>query len=91
MFWLVFRTESSPYVILQPASTLIHARLVASVNGATGEFQEGHQLDKKIVKKIPPALIGKPLSGSRRRSCWTGFRELTPGRASLVLLPYALP
>ena len=65
MFWLVFRTESSPYVILQPASTLIHARLVASVNGATGEFQEGHQLDKKIVKKIPPALIGKPLSGKQ--------------------------
>jgi hypothetical protein len=65
MYWLVFSTESGPYVILQPAYSLIHARLVASVNGATGEFQEGHRLDTKMAKKIPPALIGKPMSGKQ--------------------------
>jgi hypothetical protein len=30
-----------------------------------GSFQEGHQLDKKIVKKIPANLIGKRLSGKQ--------------------------
>jgi hypothetical protein len=38
------------------------ARLKAAIAGVEGEFQEGHELDAKIAKKVPKAQIGKPLN-----------------------------
>jgi hypothetical protein len=34
----------------------------ALLAGIEGEFQEGHELDAKMVRKVPKAMIGKSLS-----------------------------
>ena len=64
MFWLVFDTARGPCVILQPASSLIFARIAASTAHKLDPkgFQEGHQLDAKLLKKIPKGLVGKRLT-----------------------------
>jgi hypothetical protein len=63
VFWLVFDSPRGRCVILQPASSLIHARLVAAVKRTEpGEFIEGHQLERKHIRKIPKDMIGKCLS-----------------------------
>jgi hypothetical protein len=52
VFWLVFDSPRGRCVILQSASSLIHARLVAAVNNLDpGKFVEGHQLERKYVRK----------------------------------------
>ena len=33
--------------------------------GIAEEFQEGHELDTKMVKKVPKAMVGKALSRNR--------------------------
>jgi hypothetical protein len=67
VFWLVFNTPDGPCVILQPAASLIFARLAAGVKHGldADSFQEGHQLDAKTVKKIPKDMVGKCLSGTQ--------------------------
>jgi hypothetical protein len=63
VFWLVFDSPRGRCVVLQPAPSLIHARLVAAVkNIEPGEFVEGPQLERKHIRKIPKDLIGKCLS-----------------------------
>ena len=59
MFWLCFETPQGVCVVLQPGLYLLDARL-AGLN--PGEFQEGHQLDAKLIKRIPKDMIGKCLS-----------------------------
>jgi hypothetical protein len=47
---LFFKTSRGICVVLQPASSLAHARLVAATNNlAPGEFTEDDQLDKKLI------------------------------------------
>jgi hypothetical protein len=67
VFWLTFKTSNGVCVVLQPASSLIWARVhAATKNGLEpGSFIEGHQLDKKLIKKIPKDMIGKPLSSKQ--------------------------
>lgn len=66
VFWLVFDSPRGVCVVLQPGPSLIHARLVANLNGtADFTFTEGHQLDAKTVKKIPKDMIGKCLSSKQ--------------------------
>jgi hypothetical protein len=49
--------------MLQPAPSLIHARLVAALkNLEPGEFVEGHELERKHIRKIRKEMIGKCLS-----------------------------
>ena len=63
MFWLVYESDRGPCVILQPARSLIHARMVAGVNQLDpGRFVEGHELPKSYIRKIPKDKIGKCLS-----------------------------
>jgi hypothetical protein len=63
MFWLVYQTADGLCVILQPASSLTHARLVAGMKGMVdSEFSEGHALDPNLIKKLPTKLIGRRLS-----------------------------
>ena len=49
-------------MIVQPAGDLITARMRATLADVAGEFQEGHELDAKMAKKVPKAQIGKILS-----------------------------
>jgi hypothetical protein len=63
MFWLCFESAKGVCVVLQPAPSLVHAQLMASMAGlAPGKFREGHALDAKMVKRIPKNMIGKCLS-----------------------------
>ena len=62
LFWLVFKMDGDITVFIQPAGALGMARLKAALAGIEGEFQEGHELDAKMAKKVPKAQIGKPLT-----------------------------
>ena len=62
LFWLVFKKGGDITVFIQPAGALGMARLRAALAGIDGEFQEGHELDAKMAKKVPKAQVGKPLS-----------------------------
>lgn len=61
LFWLVFKNGNEAAVFIQPASNLITARMRAMLAGITGEFQEGHELDARMAKRVPKAQIGKIL------------------------------
>jgi hypothetical protein len=62
VFWLACDTPEGICVILQPASSLVHARLVAAMNHEPGTFSEGHELQKKHIRRIPKKMIGRCLS-----------------------------
>ena len=63
MFWLVYDTNRGPCVVLQPARSLIHARMLAGVAQLDlGQFVEGHELPKSYIGKLPKDKIGKLLS-----------------------------
>ena len=62
LFWLVFKSGNDRSVIIQPAGTIIVARMRALLAGIEGEFQEGHELDAKTAKKVPKRMIGRVLS-----------------------------
>jgi hypothetical protein len=49
MFWLVYETPEGRCVVLQSASSAIHARLVSSLSGLDdASLVEAHQLDEKV-------------------------------------------
>jgi len=62
VFWLAYDTPEGVCVILQPASSLIHAQLVAAMSHEPGIFREGHELPKKHIRRIPKNMIGRCLS-----------------------------
>ena len=62
LFWLVYRNDDDVGVNIQPARSLIYARMRAALAGMYGEFQGGHELDDKTAKKVPKNQIGKPLT-----------------------------
>ena len=48
LFWLVYRHNNQISVVIEPAHSLIYARLRAAIDGLDeGEFTEGHELDRK--------------------------------------------
>ncbi len=62
LFWLVFKQGNGVAVFIQPAGDLITARMRVALAGMDGEFQEGHELDAKIAKRMAKDQIGKILS-----------------------------
>jgi hypothetical protein len=62
MFWLTFETSGDIQVHIVQANHLALARIEAGIAGQKGEFQEGHQLGAKVVKRIPAKMIGRTLS-----------------------------
>jgi len=60
-FWLVYRHSNEVTVVIEPAPSLIHARLRASITGLDeGEFTEGHELPGKW--KVAKEMVGRRLS-----------------------------
>src|SRR5262245_52614396 len=52
LYWLCYRHNNSIFVVIEPAHSLIHARLRASLDGLDeGDFTEGHELDRKSVAR----------------------------------------
>ena len=63
LYWLCYHHNNQISVVIQPAPSLVHARLRASLAGLDeGEFTEGHELDGKTEKQIPKPMIGRRLS-----------------------------
>jgi len=61
LYWLCYRHNNSIFVVIEPAHSLIHARLRASIDGLDqGEFSEGHALPGKW--KVAEQMIGRRLS-----------------------------
>jgi hypothetical protein len=65
MFWLAYRCDGDPCVIIIKASTLVLARLKASmaVEGIDEHFLEGHELPEGVMRKIPASAVGHLLTG----------------------------
>jgi hypothetical protein len=63
LYWLRYQHNNQIFVIIEPAPSLIHARMRAALNGLDeGTFTEGHELDRRTEKKVPKAMIGRRLS-----------------------------
>jgi hypothetical protein len=66
LFWLVFDTDDGRVIVLQPASTLIFARMSALVNRLVeGKFVEGFELEQAHIKRVPKRLVGKAITASQ--------------------------
>jgi hypothetical protein len=63
LYWLCHRHNNHISVVIEPAPSLIHARMRASLAGLDeGTFTEGHELDRRTEKQVPKAMIGRRLS-----------------------------
>jgi hypothetical protein len=59
LYWLCYRHNNQISVVIEPAASLIHARMHAAIaNLAEGQFTEGHELPWKVPKQ----MIGRRLS-----------------------------
>jgi hypothetical protein len=55
LYWLCYRNGDQIWVVIEPAPSLVHARMRASLAGLDeGEFTEGHELDRKTEKQGAP-------------------------------------
>jgi hypothetical protein len=63
LYWLCYRHSNQISVVIEPAASLVHARLRASLDGLDeGTFTEGHELDGKTERQVPKAMIRRRLS-----------------------------
>ena len=61
LFWLVYRHNNQISVVIEPAPSLIHARMRAALAELDeGEFTEGHELPGKW--KVANEMIARRLS-----------------------------
>ena len=61
LYWLCYRHNNQISVVIEPAHSLVYARLRASIDGLDqGEFAEGHELPGKW--KLAKEMIGRRLS-----------------------------
>jgi|SRR6516162_4887477 len=61
LYWLVYRLNNQISVVIEPAHSLIYARLRAAIDGLDeGEFTEGPELPGKW--KVAKEMIGRRLS-----------------------------
>src|SRR5262245_28735268 len=52
LYWLCYRHNNSIFVVIEPAHSLIYARLRSAIDGLDeGEFTEGHEFDRKSVAR----------------------------------------
>ncbi len=65
LFWLCYRHNNQVKVVIELGASILHARMRAALAGLDeGTFTEGHELDGKIEKQVPKAMIGKRLTQS---------------------------
>src|SRR5262245_21595841 len=72
LYWLVYRHNNQTFIVIEPAPTLIHARMRASLDGLDqGEFTEAHKLDRKW--KIAKEMIGRRLTEAEAKRLLAKF------------------
>jgi hypothetical protein len=63
MFWLAYDRGGRRYVVIEPASTLIFARMLAAMGDLEkGTFIGGFALDEEMAESVPLAMTGRKLS-----------------------------
>ena len=73
LYWLCYRHNNSIFVVIEPAHSLIHARLRASLAGLDqGEFIEGHELHRNM--RVPKEMVGRRLSQNEAKKLLTKFK-----------------
>jgi hypothetical protein len=74
LYWLVYSHNNQVSIVIEPASSLIHARMRAALDGLDeGEFTEGHELDRKW--RIPKEMIGRRLSQDQAKRLLSKFSK----------------
>lgn len=64
LFWIVHHDGDDRHVMLARSASLGHAQLAARIARLPGQYAEGHVLDAKRERRVPKALVGRPLSGA---------------------------
>jgi ferritin-like metal-binding protein YciE len=50
LYWLCYRHDNQISVVIEPAPSIVHARMRAALAGLDeGTFTEGHELDRKML------------------------------------------
>jgi len=72
LYWLVYRLADQIAVVIQPAPSLIHARMRSALSRlGEGEFTEGHQLPANW--QVPNSTIGRRLSQAEAKRLLAKF------------------
>jgi len=72
LYWLCYRHDNQISVVIEPAASLVHARMKAAIAGLDqGEFTEGHELPSKW--NVPKAMIGRRLSQAEAKKLLAKF------------------
>jgi hypothetical protein len=70
--WLCYRHNNQISVVIEPAPSLVHARMRASLADLDeGEFTEGHELDRRW--QVPKEMIGLRLSQAEAKRLLVRF------------------
>jgi hypothetical protein len=74
LYWLCYRHKNQLSVVVEPAPSLVHARMRAALAGlGEGTFTEGHELDSKTAKQVPKVMIGRRLSQEQAKKLLAKF------------------
>jgi len=73
MWWLVYHRATKTEVIIVKASSLIQARMRASIAGLDegASFHEGHELHTAMARRVPRDSIGKMLTSRQAQRVLT--------------------
>jgi hypothetical protein len=76
LFWLCYQHNNQIFVVIEPAPSLVDARMRAALAGLDeGVFTEGHELDRKTEKQVPKAMIGCRLSQEEAKRLLANFER----------------
>jgi hypothetical protein len=74
LVWLTYETEGRRRVVLERASTVIFARMLAAMDElATGTFIEGYLLDDHMAERVPPDMVGRTLTSAEIKKLFERF------------------
>ena len=77
MFWLAYDKGGRRYIVIEPASTLILARMLAATKDSEkGTFSGGFPLENTIAKDVPRDMIGRALPLSEAEKLLVLFAPL---------------
>jgi hypothetical protein len=77
MFWLAYDKGGRRYIVIEPASTLIFARMLAAMKDLeNGTFIGGFALDNTVAKYVPKDMTGGVLSLSEAEELLVLFAPL---------------